>query len=112
MDTGEEDRYALVLSQTLWYIFALNSDVITSWDIKPQNRKKLPPRPFPAVEEDDLYFIFLPISYESETTELKKVGETVNATTLVNRFNKVISPRSCMLETRVWKLLEVVENGK
>ena len=72
--------------------------MITSWDIRPQNRKKLPPRPFPAVEQDNLSFILLPVSYESKTTELKKVGETVNAATLDNRLSKVISPEVAYLK--------------
>ena len=61
----KKTNYALIVSKTMRCIFALDSDVITAWHIKPQNREDLPTRPFPVLE-DDLYFIFIPLSYESQ----------------------------------------------
>ena len=91
----KKTSYALVFNQTVRYISAMESDVITPWDMEPLSRRELPLCPFPAVEVDDLYFNFLLLSYKSNTTELKKAGEIIDATIVLIALKKV-SPQSLL----------------
>ena len=56
--------YVLIVSKTVQALLDLNSDVVTSWDIKSQNRNALPPESLQmAKSQEAMYILFLPLSY-------------------------------------------------
>jgi len=80
--------YVLIVSKTVQTLLDLNSDVITYWDVKPQNRNALPPESYQkAKSQEDMYIIFLPLSYNSKSIQVKEANENVDLDTLIERFN-------------------------
>ena len=85
--TIANDQICLVLSKPLSVRFGLWHDVVTAWDVWPQNYVYFKDDPTNTTDED-YHIIIIPPSHKKTTVKMKNNNETIDAKELAKRFNE------------------------